>query len=250
MSTGAHPLPHRVHWLRRWVRWPAGRPGGRRRHRRSASTERSFRARRGTRGRQSRAWWRGSRPAAAPSSSRRTARSRTGARSGSTWSSCLRSRSRPERTRSHISPADRETPPPRRRPTGAAVGAAEREPRHPARRPARHRAVETARCRRDAVRDADGDGRPRRSAGGARLPAARRDRQLLRRHGGTGLPEAPSLLGAHAHPLGRQPRSTSPSSTATPSTPSAPSTNSRTSAPRSPTAARRTRTGSASSASS
>ena len=59
------------------------------------------------------------------------------------------------------------------------------------------------RRRRDPVRDADGDGRPRRGARGARLPAARRDRQLLRRHRGAGLPEAPSLLGAHARPLGR-----------------------------------------------
>ena len=60
-----------------------------------------------------------------------------------------------------------------------------------------------ARRRRDPVRDANGDGRPGRGAGGARLPAARRDRQLLRRNRGAGLPEAPSLLGAHTHPLGR-----------------------------------------------
>ena len=75
--------------------------------------------------------------------------------------------------------------------------------RLPARRPARHRGIEPAWRRRDPVRDADGDGRPGGGAGGARLPAARRDRQLLRRHRGAGLPEAPSLLGAHAHPHGR-----------------------------------------------
>ena len=46
--------------------------------------------------------------------------------------------------------------------------------RHPARRPARHGRIEAARRRRDPVRDADGDGRPGRGAGGARLPAARR----------------------------------------------------------------------------
>ncbi len=57
--------------------------------------------------------------------------------------------------------------------------------------------------RRDAVRDADGDGRPGCGAGCARLPAARRDRQLLRSDSGTGLREAASLLGAHARPRGR-----------------------------------------------
>ena len=62
-----------------------------------------------------------------------------------------------------------------------AVERAERVSRHPARRPARHRAIEPGRRRRDPVRDTDGDGRPGRGAGGARLPAARRDRQLLRR---------------------------------------------------------------------
>ena len=63
--------------------------------------------------------------------------------------------------------------------------------------------IEATRRRCDPVRDTNGDGRPRRGAGGARLPAARRDRQLLRRHRGAGLPEPPSLLGAHAHPHGR-----------------------------------------------
>ena len=61
--------------------------------------------------------------------------------------------------------------------------------------------IEAARRRRDPVRDADGDGRPGCGAGGARLPAARRLRRLLRRNRGAGLPEAPSLAGAHAHPL-------------------------------------------------
>ena len=230
MSTGAHPVPHRVHLLRRWVVWlvvglvaAAGASASP-----SASTERSSRARRGSRGRRSRAWWRGSTPAAAPSSSPRTARSRTAARSGSTWSSCLRSRSRPERTRSRISPADRESAATEEAADlEPAVGAAEPVPRHPARRPARHRAIEPARRRRDPVRDADGDGRPGRGAGSARLPAARRDRQLLRRHRGAGLPEAPSRPRCARSSSRAQPRSTSPSSAPTPSTPSAPSTSSR-----------------------
>ena len=191
--------------------WPAsvgclasGRPGGRRRHRAvrpSASTERSFRARRGSRGRRSRAWCRGSTPAAAPSSSRRTARSRTGARSGSAWSSFLRSRGDPKgRGRVSRGRAGR-----RRHRAGArrglAVESAEHVSRLPARRPARHGRIEAARRRRDPVRDAHGDGRPGRGAGGAGLPAARRIRRFLRGNGGAGLPEAPSLAGAHAHPL-------------------------------------------------
>ena len=106
---------------------------------------------------------------------------------GSMWSFCLRSRSLSERTRSPISPATGRR---RHRKGGSlafAVGHAEQVPRHPARRPARDRAVDPARRRRDGVRDADGDGRPGRGAGGARLPAVRRDRELLRSHGGTGL---------------------------------------------------------------
>ena len=91
----------------------------------------------------------------------------------------------------------------RRGHTEPAAERAEPESRHPARRPARHRAIEPTRRRRDPVRDADGDGRPRRGAGSARLPAARRDRQLLRRHRGADLREPPSLLGAHAHPRRR-----------------------------------------------
>ena len=75
----------------------------------SASSERSLRVRRDCRGRRSRVWSRGSTPAAAPSSSRRTGRSRRRrTRSGSTSSSCLRSRNRPERMRSRTSPADLE----------------------------------------------------------------------------------------------------------------------------------------------
>ena len=120
MSSGARPASHRVHRPHRRVVWSlVGLVAAAASASSSASTERSFRARRSTRGRRSRAWCRESTPAAAPSSSRRTARSRTGARSGSAWSSCLRSRSRRERTRSPISPAGRETPPQRRRSTRA-----------------------------------------------------------------------------------------------------------------------------------
>ena len=79
----------------------------------------------------------------------------------------------------------------------------------------------------------------------ARLPAARADRRLLRRDRRADLPEAPSILGAHAHALRRVRDQTSPSSTATPPTPSAPSTSSRGSAPPTPAAARRFRAGSA-----
>jgi hypothetical protein len=84
-----------------------------------------------------------------------------------------------------------------------ATDRSEHAPRHPARRPARDGAIETPPRRRDALRDANGDGRPRRRPGRARLPAARRDRQLLRSDGSTGLREAASLLGAHARPRGR-----------------------------------------------
>ena len=126
----------------------------------------------------------------------------------------------------------------RRQPGGARRGVAVEPAAHvsrlPARRPARNRGIEAARRRRDPVRDADGDGRPGRGAGGARLPATRRLRRLLRRNRGAGLPQAPSLAGPRAHPLRCPPRSTSLSSAATPSTPSAPSTSSRSSVTREP----------------
>ena len=256
MSRGAHPVSHRVHWLHRWVVWllvglvaAAGIVLGI-----VVGIDRAFYSRRGSvaavvaaravRGagdrRPLRHLRRPGEPREAERAHDRAARGRP---------ACVLE-ARPK-GRGHVSRrrAGRRRHRAGGRP-GLAVERAEHVSRHPARRPARHRGIEPARRRRDPVRDADGDGRPGRGAGGARLPAARRDRQLLRRHRGAGLPEAPSLLGAHAHPHGRQPRSTSPSSTATRSTPSAPSTSSRGSAPQTPAAGRRSRAGSAGSASS
>ena len=250
MSTGAHPLPHRGHWLHRWVVWllvglvaAAGIVVGIDRAFFSGQAQYSWppepcvvqgiEARCGTfvvpenraepNGRTIGlhvvvlpAYMKPVKKDAVDISRRRTGRRR-------------------HRGRGHPEPA---------------VGAAEREPRHPARRPARHRALKTARPRRDAVRNADGDGRPRRGAGGARLPAARRDRQLLRRHGRAGVREAPSLRGARAHPRGRhrdrRPLLRPPRR----QRPARPRPAREVSAPRSPTAARRSRTGSGSSASS
>ncbi len=200
MSTGAHPVPHRVHWLHRWVVWllvglvaAAGIGVG---------IDRAFFS-----GQAQYSW--PPEPCVVQGIDARCGtfvvpenRTKPNGRTIGLHVVVLPAFSKPVRKgRGHV---------PRRRAGGRrhrgggqpepAVERAEPVSRHPARRPARHRGIEPARRRRDPVRDADGDGRPGRGAGGARLPAARRDRQLLRRHRGAGLPEAPSLLGAHAHP--------------------------------------------------
>jgi hypothetical protein len=133
---------------------------------------------------------------------------------------------------------------------GLALESAEQVSRPPACRPARHGGIATpARCRRGPVRHPHGDERPGCGAGGPRLSTARRIRRLVRSNRGAGLPEAPSLAGAFAHPLCclrarrhllRPLRRQRP----------APSTSSRSCAPRKLRAARRSRTGRRSSTSS
>ena len=254
VSTGSHQVPHRFHWPRRWVLWmviglvvaPVAAVGI------AVAVDRAFfsgqaqlvvaaGAVRGAGDRRPlRHLRRPGEPGEAERAHDRAPRGRPACVLEAGPKGCGHvPRRRPGRRRHRA--GGRSEP---------AVEHAEPVSRHPARRPARHRAIEPARRRRDPVRDADGDGRPGRGAGGARLPAARRDRQLLRRHRGAGLPEAPSRPRC-AHSSSRaEPRSTSPSSAATRSTPNAPSTSSGGSAPQTPPAGRRSQAGSASSASS
>ena len=203
MSTRAQPVPHRVHRPHRWVVWLlvglVAAAGYRRRHRPSVlrGTGAVFVAAGAVRGAGDR---RPLRHLRRPGEPREAERPHDRAPCGRP--TCVVEAGRKRRGRV---PRGRAGGRSHRRGghTEPAVGPAEPESRHPARRPARHRAIEPTRRRRDPVRDADGDGRPRRGAGSARLPAARRDRQLLRRHRGADLREPPSLLSAHAHPRWR-----------------------------------------------